>query len=320
VTLTNAVYDAYKVHESLSETALRAYLEAPRSEPARQRVVVDGPRLPGVPPNMPVGYAGIRYEEDEEADERIYYLNLTVHKVVEGLGLERVLASRLMDIVRDHESDPGMKRMAKVRIKAGTLEQMANKRTLFREIGLREVRQFWTMARSLHAPIDEPAHIDGVVIRPFVYPRESEGVRAAFNNSFSDHWDHHHVGQADWEHWISQELMRPDLSILAEVENNPGNIAGFCIISIVDDDNKRRGVEEGWIDILGTTRDWRRVGLGRSLLLHGLYSLKNAGMDTALLGVDSTSLTGANKLYESVGFRIRDREFAYEAPIQDVKV
>jgi ribosomal protein S18 acetylase RimI-like enzyme len=42
-------------------------------------------------------------------------------------------------------------------------------------------------------------------------------------------------------------------------------------------------------------------------------------MDTALLGVDSTSLTGANRLYESVGFRIRNREFGYAAPLDEVK-
>lgn len=320
VALINSVYDAYRIQHSLGETSLRAYLAAPRSDPARQRVVVDGPRVPGVPPNMPVGYAGIRYEEDEEAGERMYYLNINVHKAAEGLGLERVLAGRLMDIVRGYEGDAGMKRMGKVTIKAGTIEQMSHKCALYREIGLREVRQFWTMARTLHAPIDEPAHVDGVSIHTFDYPKDSEGARVAFNDSFSDHWDHHPTEQADWEHWMAQDVMRTDLSLLAEVDGEPGTFAGFCVISVTEDDNKRRGVEEGWIDLLGTTRAWRRMGLGRALLLHGLHSLKNAGFDTALLGVDSISPTGANKLYESVGFRIREREFAYEAPLEEVRV
>jgi mycothiol synthase len=250
----------------------------------------------------------------------MYYINMTVHPAVEGMGLEQALARRIMDMVHDHESDPNLRRMTKVTIKGGFLEPMLNKKAILLSMGLKEVRQFWTMARPLDEPIDEPAHIDGIVVHPFNYPADSEGARAAFNDSFSDHWDHHTIDQADWEHWMSQDLMRPDLSPLAAVEAVPGTFAGFCIISIVKDDNKRRGVQEGWIDLLGTTRNWRRVGLGRALLLHGLHSLKNAGMETALLGVDSTSPTGAQRLYESVGFRIRVREFAYEAQLGEITV
>jgi hypothetical protein len=43
-------------------------------------------------------------------------------------------------------------------------------------------------------------------------------------------------------------------------------------------------------------------------------------METALLGVDSESPTGANKLYESVGFRIRNRDFSYAAGLDEVKM
>ena len=62
------------------------------------------------------------------------------------------------------------------------------------------------------------------------------------------------------------------------------------------------------------------MGLGRSLLLHGLHSLRSAGMETALLGVDSESPTGANKLYESVGFRIRSRDFDYAGELGEVRI
>src|SRR3954453_4538917 len=114
--------------------------------------------------------------------------------------------------------------------------------------------------------------------------------------------------------------MRTDLSLLAEVDAEPGTFAGFCMIEVMDGSNKLRGVAEGWIELLGPIRGWRRVGLGRSLLLHGLHSLRSAGLDTALLGVDSESPTGANKLYESVGFRMRDRSFSYVCDLEDVRV
>ena len=148
------------------------------------------------------------------------------------------------------------------------------------------MRQFWTMARPLDLPIDEPALVEGINVRPYRRPDDNEEARKAFNDSFSDHWDHHPTPAEDWEFWTAQPDTRPELSWLAEIEDHPGTFAGFCIISINSEDNRKRGVQEGWIELLGTTRDWRRVGLGRALLLNGLCSLANAGMETALLGVD----------------------------------
>jgi ribosomal protein S18 acetylase RimI-like enzyme len=176
------------------------------------------------------------------------------------------------------------------------------------------------MARPLDEPIDDPGVIEGVTIRPYKYPQDNEGARQAFDASFADHWDHHPTAPEDWEHWLKQPQVRHDLSQLAEIEDEPGAFAGFCIIEISEDDNKLRGVSEGWIELLGTIRGWRRIGLGRAILLHGLHSLRDAGMDTALLGVDSKSLTGANRLYESVGFRIRSREFSYACDLEEVRV
>ncbi|MEP6774425.1 MAG: GNAT family N-acetyltransferase [Chloroflexota bacterium] len=320
VALSNAVSDHYKLQQSTTEEQTRTRLNAPRTDPARQIVIVEGPRIEGVPSDMPSGYARVFYEEDEETNERMYFLSIKVHPAAEGLGLERELARQIMDVVRGYESDPDMPPRPKITVKAWALEPSSNLRTLWPSIGLAEVRQFWTMARPLDLPIDEPALVEGVNIRPYRRPQDNEEAREAFNDSFSDHWDHHPTPSEDWEFWTAQPDTRPELSWLAEIEDHPGTFAGFCIISINSEDNRKRGVQEGWIELLGTTRDWRRVGLGRALLLNGLYSLEVAGMETALLGVDSLSLTGANRLYESVGFRIRMREFGYAASLEQVRV
>jgi mycothiol synthase len=320
VALFNAIDDHYKLHESTTEEQFRSRLNAPRTDPERQILVVEGQAVEGVPANMPVGYGRVFYEEDEEANGRSYFLSVKVHQAAEGLGLERELAGRLMEIVRGYESDPAMTPRQSTMVKAWALEPSANMRSLWPEIGLAEVRQFWTMARPLDQPIDEPALVEGVDIRTYRRPEDNEEARKAFNDSFSDHWDHHPTPPEDWEFWTAQPDTRPELSWLAEIDEHPGTFAGFCIISMNSEDNQKRGVQEGWIELLGTTRGWRRVGLGRALLLNGLRSLEGAGMETALLGVDSLSPTGANRLYESVGFRIRMREFGYAAPLEQVKV
>jgi mycothiol synthase len=318
--LLNSIYESYKAPMRTTEAEFRARLNAPRVDPYKRYVVVEGPHIQGVPRNMPLGYGGVQYEEDEEAGERMFFLRLAIHKNAEGMGLERIIAARLLDIIRATQADPDIKPLPKSTVKAWSFGLFHHVRALWEEIGLREVRQFWTMERPLNEPIDEPGPIEGVTIRAYKYPQDNEGARQAFDASFADHWDYHPSSAEDWEYWIKQPASRPDLSLLAEIDDKPGTFAGFCMIDISADDNKLRGVAEGWIELLGTIRGWRRVGLGRALVLHGLHSLRTAGMDTALLGVDSESPTGANRLYESVGFRIRSREFSYACALDEVRI
>jgi mycothiol synthase len=320
VALINTVDAAYKLNEGTSEEELRIWHESPRSDPPRQIVVVTGPRVEGVPPDMLLGTGRVQYDDDEQGSERIYYLSMSIHPVVEGKGLERVIARRLVEIAHGYEREPNMPQFEKVTVKAYTREELGHIRALFDQMGLKQVRRFWVMERSLHDPIDEPPVIEGVHIRVCNHPEDNRCAMDAFNDSFADHYDFHTVPEEDWTHWISTPFMRHDLSWLAEEIERPGKIAGFCICGISEPQNKRKGVCEGWIELLGTTRAWRRKGLGRALLLHGLHSLRSAGMDTALLGVDSESLTGANRLYESVGFRIRSREAQYECGLSEIEV
>src|SRR3712207_8299806 len=55
-------------------------------------------------------------------------------------------------------------------------------------------------------------------------------------------------------------------------------------------------------------RSYRKIGLGRALLLAGLHRLKADGMETAALGVDAENPTGALGLYESTGFMKSERD------------
>ena len=57
-----------------------------------------------------------------------------------------------------------------------------------------------------------------------------------------------------------------------------------------------------------------RRGLGRALLLHAFAEFRRRGFRRAGLGVDAESLTGAHKLYESVGMHVERRFDIYEKP------
>jgi mycothiol synthase len=318
VRLTNAADVIDRFDMTTDEEELRVRFEAPRSDPARQVIIVEGPRVDGIPPGMILGWGRLTWFEDEERGERVYEPRLRVYPATRDFGLEEAIAKRLMEMARAHEADPATERRGKVSVQAFLLEKDFSKRTLWANAGLAETRQFWTMERSLTEPLDEPAPIEGVNLRPYSRPEDDKGALEAFNNSFADHFDFHPEPEEDWQHWVSGPFFRPELSWLAEIEERPGKFAGFCLCVVWDEDNRRKGRLEGWVDILGTTREWRRKGLGRALLLHGLHSLRSAGFDTALLGVDSLSPTGANRLYESCGFRIRSREFQYKAALSEV--
>ncbi len=319
VDLTNAVDAVYKLGEGTSAEELAMSFGSPRSDPPRQIIMVSGSGISGLPKGMLAGYGRVTYENDKATNERMYYANVTVHPAAESMSLEGIIFARLLDIIRGYETDTEIPRMGKAVLNAWTREEIVPIRTFWESRGLKEVRWFWVMARNLHDPIDEPQPIEGINIRNYVRPDDNRRAMVAFDNSFSDHWDHHPPEEAEWDYWMNLAATRPDLSWLAEVESEPGTIGGFSINGITEEENRRKGVCEGWIHILGTTRDWRRMGLGRSLLLHGLHSLHEAGMDTALLGVDSESPTGANRLYESVGFRIRSREIAFKRPLEEVE-
>ncbi|BDA68429.1 hypothetical protein CAL7716_025950 [Calothrix sp. PCC 7716] len=76
-----------------------------------------------------------------------------------------------------------------------------------------------------------------------------------------------------------------------------------CYCYINPESNARTGRNEGNVGILGVRRGFRKIGLGRAMLLSGLHCLKQAGVDTVRLGVDADNPNGALRLYESVGFQ-----------------
>ncbi|MEQ9239013.1 GNAT family N-acetyltransferase [Coleofasciculus sp. E2-BRE-01] len=79
----------------------------------------------------------------------------------------------------------------------------------------------------------------------------------------------------------------------------------FCDGYIPKDGN------QGWINPVGTRRDYRKQGVARSMLQAVMQQLKTEGMETAMLYVDAENPSGARRLYESVGFQTTHTQIAY---------
>lgn len=319
VALENQVIAADGIPGVVSEAEQRMEFERPGFDPAKMVLVVENRELAGVPPDMLLGYAALPMLDDKANNERIYAPAIFVHPAARERGLVRVLARSLIEMARQAEREVVREQPWAVRVKTGFSEQQPYLRAVWEEAGLTLARQFWTMTCPLDK-LDEPALIEGVSMRNYDNPRDSAGTLEAYNLSFCDHYDFHPQTEERWNHRAKNPFFRPDLSWVAEVDGEPGKIAGFCICSILTEENKALRKCEGWIDVLGTVRGWRGRGLGRALLLQGLHSLRSAGMDTGVLGVDSTSPTGANRLYESVGFRTREIWLQLEASLADIRI
>jgi mycothiol synthase len=219
-----------------------------------------------------------------------------VHPDARGQGLE----SEIMAWCEERAREVAAKRELPGRLFGRTRDYDAYGRGILEEQGYQLVRYFFLMKRPLNEPIPEPQFPEGFTMRHAEGEGDIERWVEMFNQSFIDHWNHHPMDLEGHEHWLSSPKYNPERNLIALAPD--GTFAAFCFCWIDPDDNARNNRNEGWIDILGTRRGYRKIGLGRAMLLAGLHRLKADGVETAKLGVDAENPTGALRLYESVGF------------------
>ncbi len=164
--------------------------------------------------------------------------------------------------------------------------------------GFSMVRRYWRMVIDLPEQPARPVLPEGITLRS-VQPGEERRAFWALNEAFKDHWGHierpFEEEFARWEYFARNDpLYDPSLRFLAL---DGDEIAGFsyCRRSISDDPGM------GWVGQLGVLRPWRKRGLGLALLQHSFCALYERGQRRVGLGVDSSSLTGATRLYEKAG-------------------
>jgi len=193
----------------------------------------------------------------------------------------------------------GRERGARLKLRAVAHQTEPERIALLERAGFGVDRYFWRMACSLDGPPAGPRLPAGFTL--VSGPHDPAEWAALFNESFIDHWNHVPKTADEVRHWQADPHYRPDLDLVARAPD--GTPAAFCWGEIDHAENARNGREDGHIGLLGTRRGFRSIGLGRAMLLAGMRALRNAGADTAILGVDANSPTGAQKLYESAGFR-----------------
>ncbi len=193
---------------------------------------------------------------------------------------------------------------ARVVMRSSTIDGFPPAKELLENMGMSLTRHDFDMQIKMdHKP--EPAvWPEEIIVDTFHYPDEEQlrAIYAADHEAFQDHFGfmaedpikglarfrHHFIG--------AKETFDPDIWFLAM---DGEEIAGICLCRKWSHEDK----EMGWVSSLGVRQKWRKRGIGKALLRHAFLAYWERGFKKVGLGVDADSLTGALRLYKSVGMK-----------------
>lgn len=176
------------------------------------------------------------------------------------------------------------------------------------------VRHSWVMEGELSGFIPTIELAENIKIRT-IKPEEYKQFYYLKEETFTDHWGHidtdseEGMKQFEAEH-LQDPYYDPDLWFAAEVDHE-------MIGMIFGNHSTPFGLDYGWVSVLGVKRKWRNQGIGKALLLHFFRRIKDKGSLKVGLSVDSESLTGATKLYESVGLHVIEQYVLMEKVLRE---
>ncbi|MBA3236066.1 MAG: GNAT family N-acetyltransferase [Chloroflexi bacterium] len=234
-----------------------------------------------------------------------YELSGTVDPTHRRLGIgTSLMASALGHArARANREDPDRD----VKVGAFAEETEVGHQALLLAAGMLPVRHFFLMRRSDLATIPDVPLPDGFEIRP-VSEDQWRTIFDAESEAFRDHWGHREMDDNDFQMTFTMPELDTDLWVAAWAGDD---VAGVVQNWIWPEENERLGVKRGWLEHISVRRPWRRRGLARAITAAALVKIREAGMDDAMLGVDSENPNGALGLYEGLGFIVQSRGAAY---------
>jgi mycothiol synthase len=203
---------------------------------------------------------------------------------------------------------------ARVALNAGCHSHHAPSKSLLESCGMSPNRYFYNMLIDLDGPPAAPRWPEGVTFQAYRHPEQAPQVYQAVREAFKDHWGHvpepYETGLQRWSrHHFSRPEFDPSLWLLAM---DGGQIAGFSLCQMTAPEDPHNG----FVATLGVLRPWRQRGLGLALLQESFRTLWERGRRHVSLFVDADSLTGATRLYEKAGMRVRYQMDNYEKELR----
>jgi mycothiol synthase len=191
-------------------------------------------------------------------------------------------------------------------------DRLVGHAALYTKRGYRPIRWYQDMRRRLAEPLPARPMPDGIRLAGWSAEIDDE-LRETHSRVFEDHWGSEPFTPEEWRlRFTGSPAFRPDLTVTAWQDDC---LVGYVIGYHATGDIEATGRREGWLGQVGTRREWRGRGLASALMVHVMRLMREAGMDDAMLDVDSDNPSGAAGLYERLGFRTERRTIRYEKAI-----
>ena len=222
-----------------------------------------------------------------------------------GTALQASLEARAREMAA---GAPGVPHHLQAEARDSALGQAA----LLVSSGFEPVRYFFAMRRpNLDDQLDAPLP-EGLEIRE-VRPEHLRAIWETEVEAVRDHWGATEPTEAGYQHFLTEAS--PEETALWRVAWDGDQIAGQVRSFILEEGNRRDGVQRGWVERIMVRRPWRHRGVARALMAASFPLLRARGMTEGMLGVDSENPSGALRVYESMGFVPISRETAYRKSI-----
>ena len=293
--------DRLEYNESVEDVAC-VFAHLTNCDPSRDMLFaeVDG---------EPAAYSRI-FWKDEQGGPRLY---ISLGFVVpawrrRGLGttILRWNEERSRQIAAEHPAD-----IEKVH-HVWTTDAEHGAMALFAISGYRIVRTLVEMTRATSESLSPCPTPEGLEVRPGE-PAQSRAVWDAWEEAYADHWGYAPRTEADFVRWQASRLFQPGLWRIAW---DGDQVAGMVLNYIDERRNEWIGKRRGYTQNVFVRRPWRRRGLARSLLTESIRMFARMGMEETYLGVDTESPSGADVLYESIGYRRLRQHFVYRKSLE----
>ena len=173
------------------------------------------------------------------------------------------------------------------------------KKALFLDEGYEAVRYGFDMLHPLSDPVEVTPLPEGIEVRP-AQPEHYRAIWEAADEAFLDHWNSVPGTETDYQRFLTYPNFDPNLwKVGWDGDQVAGSVLNFVNAEENDEYQRKRGYTEG----ISVRRPWRKRGLATTLITRSLKMFQEMGMTEAALAVDAQNLSGALRLYESVGFR-----------------
>jgi mycothiol synthase len=238
------------------------------------------------------------------------YVTAILRGYVDPGFLDRGLGTAMLDWARRRVAEriPLAPAGARITVTAAVADGYRPATALLENAGFQVERFFLEMALRFDKPPGAATFPGGVRLRSFAGEPDLVVLSETVAEAFEDHFGHiARTPQEELERWQTFRATDAwdDSLIWFAIEGD--EVAGAVVGLGQSGDDP----DAGYIATLGVRRPWRGRGIARALLLTAFRELDMRGRSRVTLHVDADNLTGATRLYESVGMTARSRSVVY---------